>query len=75
LSRENPQTRQICDHIKKHSTMSKQDRAMRFSQRSLSNSLLESSTCHVPLGQHNGGLFWTFGNFPDSPCIPGTHFC
>ena len=69
LSRENRQTRQTCDHIMKHSTMTKQDRAMRFSRRSLSNSLLESSTCHAPLGRRNGGLFWTFGNFPDSPCI------
>ena len=69
LSQENRQTRQTCDHIKKQSTMSKQDRAMRFSRRSSSNSLLESSsTCCAPLGRRNGGLFWTFGNFPDSPC-------
>jgi hypothetical protein len=68
LSRENRQTRQTCDHIKKHSTMTKQDRAMRFSRCSSSNSLLESSTCRAPLGRSNGGLFWTFGNFPDSPC-------
>ena len=68
LSRENRQTRQTCDHIKKHSTMTKQDRAMRFSRRSSSNSLLESSTCRAPLDRRNGGLFWTFGNFPDSPC-------
>jgi hypothetical protein len=46
--------------------MTKQDRAMRFSRRSLSNSLLEGSTCRVPLGQRNGGLFSTFGHFPDS---------
>ena len=69
LSRENRQMRQTCDHIKKHSTMTKQDRAMQFTRRSLSNSLLESSTCHAPLGRRNGGLFWMFGNFPDSPCI------
>jgi hypothetical protein len=69
LSRENRQTRQTCDHIKKHSTMTKQDRAVRFSRRSSSNSLLESSTCRAPLGQSNGRLFWTFGNFPDSPYI------
>jgi hypothetical protein len=50
--------------------MTKQDRAMRFSQRSSSNSLLESSTCRAPLGQRNGGLFWTFGHFPDSPRNP-----
>jgi len=48
--------------------MTKQERAMQFSRRSSSNSLLESSTCCAPLGQRNGGLFWTFGNFPDSPC-------
>ena len=68
LSRENRQTCQTCDHIKKHSTMTKQDRAMRFSRRSSSNSLLGSSTCRAPLGRRNGRLFWTFGNFPDSPC-------
>jgi hypothetical protein len=49
--------------------MTKQDRAMRFSRRSSSNSLLESCICRAPLGRRNGGLFWTFGNFPDSPCI------
>jgi len=49
--------------------MTKQDRAMRFSRRSSSDSLLESSTCRAPLGRHNGGPFWTFRNFPDSPCI------
>jgi hypothetical protein len=54
LSRENRQTRQTRDHIKKHSTMTKQDRAMRFSWRSSSNSLLESSTCRAPLGRRNG---------------------
>ena len=42
---------------------------MWFSRRSSSNSLLESSTCHNPLGRRNGGLFWTLGNFPDSPCM------
>ena len=68
LSQENRQTRQTCDHIKKHSTMTKQDRAMRFSQLSSPNSLLESSTCCAPLGRRNSGLFWTFGNFLDSPC-------
>ena len=68
LSQENRQMRQTCDHIKKHSTMTKQDRAMRFLRLSLPNSLLESSTCRTPLGWRNGGLFWTFGNFPDSPC-------
>jgi hypothetical protein len=47
----------------------KQDRTMRFSRRSSSNSLLESITCHAPLGRGIGGLFWTFGNFPDSPCM------
>jgi hypothetical protein len=67
LSRENCQTRQTCDHIKTHSTMTKQDRAMQFSRRSSSNSSLESSTCRAPLGQCNGGLFSTFGHFPDSP--------
>jgi len=60
--------RQTCDHIKKHSTMTKQHRAMRFSRLSSPNSLLESSTCRAPLSWRNGGLFWTFGNFPDSPC-------
>jgi hypothetical protein len=70
LSRQNRQTRQTCDHVKRHSTMTKQDRAMRFfSRRSSSNSLLERSTCSAPLGRHNGGLFWTIRNFPDSPCI------
>jgi hypothetical protein len=68
-SRENHQMRQTCDHIKKHSTMTKQDRAMLFSRRSSSNSLLESSTCRAPLGRRNSGLFWMFGNFPDSPCM------
>jgi hypothetical protein len=68
LSRENRQTRRTCDHIKKHSTMTKQDRAMWFWRRSSSNSLLASSTCRAPLGRRNGGLFWTFGNFPDSSC-------
>ena len=69
LSQENRQTRQTCDHVKKHSTMTKQDRAMRFSQLNSPNSLLESSTCRAPLGRRNGRLFWTFGNFLDSPCI------
>jgi len=69
LSRENRQTRETRDHIKNHSTMTKQDRAMRFSRLRSPNSLLESSTCHVPLGRSNGGLFWTFGNFPDNACI------
>ena len=68
LSQENCQTRQTCDHIKKHSTMTKQDMAMQFLWLSSPNSLLESSTCCTPLGRCNGGLFWTFRNFPDSPC-------
>jgi hypothetical protein len=71
LSRENRQTCQTCDHTKKHITMTKQDRAMRFSRRSSSNSLLEITTYRAPLGRRNGGLFWTFGNFPDSPCMWG----
>jgi hypothetical protein len=69
LSRENRQARQTCDHIKTHSTMTKQDGAMRFSRRSSSNSLLEGNTCRAPLCQRNGGLFSTFGYFPDSPRI------
>jgi hypothetical protein len=69
LSRENRQTRQTCDHIKTHSTMTKQDRAMRFSRCSSSKSLLECSTCRAPLGRRNGGLFPKFGHFPDSPPI------
>jgi hypothetical protein len=69
LTRENRQTRQTCDHIKTNSTMTKQDRAMRFSRRSSSNSLLQSNTCRAPLGQRNGGLFSTFEHFPDSPRI------
>ena len=68
---------------KKHSTLTKQDRTMRFSRRSSSNSLLESSTCRAPLGRRNGGLFWTFGILPESPCIStseilltqNNHFC
>ena len=69
LSRENHQMHQTSEYIKKHSRVTKQDRAMRFSRHSSSNSLLESSTCRAPLGRRNGGLFWTFGNFPDSPYI------
>jgi hypothetical protein len=68
LSRENCQTRQTCDHIKKHNTMSKRDRAIRFSRRSSPNSILESSTCRAPRSQRSGGLIRTFGNFPDRPC-------
>jgi len=48
--------------------MTKQDRAMQFLRRSSSNSLLERSACLAPLGRRNGGLFWMFGNFLDSPC-------
>jgi hypothetical protein len=44
-------------------TRSKQERAMRFSRRSSSDSLTESSTCHAPLGRRNGGLFWSSETF------------
>jgi len=69
LSQENRQMRQTCDHVKKHSTMTKQDRAMWFSRLSSPNSLLESNTCRALLGWCKGGLFWMFRNFRDSPCI------